>query len=305
MGFVFGPIPSRRLGRSLGVDLVPLKTCSYDCIYCQAGRTTNKTAIPAEFNPAQGVLRELENRLQAVSPDAVTFSGSGEPTLHSEIHHLIRRVKEVTDSRVAVLTNGSLLWKPEVRRRLLEADHVMPTLATVFEDTFQRIHRPHESIQLPRLIDGLHRFRESFRGELAVEVLLLQGINDDDKHVEGLAKALQQLVPDRIQLNTVVRPPSSSEAVPLDRKRLEEIRDFMGGKAEIIAESRMDKGQGDQAGLLEAVHGMARRRPIRARDAADSLSTPMKDVEAVILELVNRNLLHPMKHQGETYFSAV
>ena len=304
MGYVFGPVPSRRLGRSLGVDLVPLKTCSYDCIYCQVGRTTNKTAVPAGFNPVGEVLRDLEERLRTTSPDVVTFSGSGEPTLHSEIHRVIERVKELTDTRVAVLTNGSLLFRPEVRERLLAADLVMPTLCTTSEETFQRIHRPHGDLHLDAVMEGMERFREMFAGELAVEVLLMKGINDTEEEIQGLIEAFDRIAPDRIQLNTVVRPPSSSEAVPLDRTRLEEIRGFMGERAEIIADPRLGKGEADRADLFRSVREMAERRPIRVRDAADSLSIPMKEAGAIVQALVNQGALHSREHEGETYFSA-
>ncbi|MCF8062106.1 MAG: radical SAM protein [Deltaproteobacteria bacterium] len=305
MGYVFGPVPSRRLGRSLGVDLVPLKTCSYDCIYCQVGKTTDKTAVPARFNPVEEVLKELEERLRTTDPDVVTFSGSGEPTLHSEIHRVIGRVKELTGTRVAVLTNGSLLWRPEVRERLLAADLVMPTLCTVFEETFQRIHRPQEDLRLETIVDGLKRFREMFQGELSVEVLLLKGINDTEEEIQGLVEAFARIAPDRIQLNTVVRPPSSSEAVPLDRMRLEEIRGLMGEKAEIIADPRVGNGEADRTDLFRAVRGMAERRPIRVRDAADSLSIPMKEAGAIVQALVSEGVLRSREHEGETYFSAV
>ncbi len=305
MAYVFGPVPSRRLGRSLGVDLVPLKTCSYDCIYCQVGKTTFKTSMPAVFNPTEQVLKELEERLKSSTPDVVTFSGSGEPTLHSGIHQVIKRVRELTDIRVAVLTNGSLLWRKDVRERIVDADLVMPTLSTVFEKTFQRIHRPHADLRVEAVIEGLAKFREDFKGDLAVEVVLLRGINDSDEEIEGLRHALERIVPDRIQLNTVARPPSSREAVALDMERLEEIRGFLGEKAEIIADSPPGKGKAEQAELSLAIRGMAERRPIRVRDAADSLSIPLKDAGLIVQGLVNKGILRPQEHEGEIYFSAL
>jgi wyosine [tRNA(Phe)-imidazoG37] synthetase (radical SAM superfamily) len=304
MAYVFGPVPSRRLGRSLGVDLVPLKTCSYDCLYCQVGRTTCKTSTPGVYNPTEDVVKELEERLAVSTPDAVTFSGSGEPTLHSRIHLVIKRIRELTATRVVVLTNGSLLWMKEVRERLLGADLVMPTLSTVFEATFQRIHRPHPDLSAAAVIEGLTKFREEFGGELAVEVMLLEGVNDGEEELAALRRVLERVSPDRIQLNTVARPPSSKGAAALDRGRLKEIRDFFGGKAEIIADSPMGKGKAEQAELSRAVLGMAERRPIRVRDAADSLSIPLKDAGLIVQGLVNRGALRPREHEGETYFSA-
>ncbi len=305
MGYIFGPVPSRRLGRSLGVDLVPLKTCSYDCIYCQAGKTTFKTSVPATFNPAEQVLKELEERLTYSTPDVVTFSGSGEPTLHSGIHQVIKRVRELTDIRVAVLTNGSLLWRKDVRERIVDADLVMPTLSTVFEKTFQRIHRPHADFNVAAVIEGLAEFREDFKGDLAVEVLLLKGINDSDEELDGLRHALERIMPDRIQLNTVARPPSSTEAVALDRERLEEIRGFLGERAEIIADSPPDKGKAEQAELSRVIRGMAERRPIRIKDAAESLSIPIKDAGLIVQGLANQGILRSLEHKGKIYFRAL
>ncbi len=305
MAYVFGPVPSRRLGRSLGVDLVPLKTCSYDCIYCQVGKTTFKTSVPGVFNPTEQVIKELEERLASSTPDVVTFSGSGEPTLHSGIHKVIERARELTDIRVAVLTNGSLLWRKDVRERIIDADLVMPTLCTVSEKTFQRIHRPHADLSVAAVIEGLAKFREGFKGDLAVEVVLLKGINDSDEEIEGLRHALDRIVPDLIQLNTVARPPSSREAVALDIKRLEEIRGFLGRKAEIIADSPQGKGTAEQTELSRAIRGMAERRPIRVKDAADSLSIPLKDAGLIIQKLVNQGILRSREHEGEVYFSAL
>lgn len=304
MSHVFGPVPSRRLGRSLGVDLLPLKTCSYDCIYCQAGDTTSKTCEPGVFNPVNDVLNDLEHRLLSINPDAVTFSGSGEPTLHSRIHQVIRRVRELTEARIAVLTNGSLLWRKDVRNRILGADLVMPTLSTVYEATFQLIHRPHPELSLPAIINGLADFREEFGGELAVEVLLLKGINDGDEEIEGLKRALERIMPDRIQLNTVVRPPSSREAVPLDRERLEEIRGFLGGTAEVIAGASTARGSTEKSDPGDVICEMAGRRPIRVVDAASSLDIPLGDAERIIRKLVQQGILRSKEHGGEIYFSA-
>lgn len=305
MGAVFGPVSSRRLGRSLGVDLVPLKTCSFDCLYCQAGRTTHKTTSPGEFIPVESVLEELEARLKETNPDVVTFSGSGEPTLHTGIDRVITKVKTITDTDVAVLTNGSLLWRPEVRERLRRADMVMPTLSSVLDETFQRIHRPHESLDLQRILEGLNRFREVFHGSLNIEVVLLQGINDGDEEIEALAKALEGISPDRIQLNTVVRPPASSEAVALDRGRLEAIRGFLGEKAEIIAGAPVSKERTESEDLTRTVFEMARRRSVRITDVADFLGLDTGTAEDILRSLIDRGDLLCREHDGMVYFSAV
>ncbi|HBO43222.1 MAG TPA: radical SAM protein, partial [Planctomycetaceae bacterium] len=161
--FVFGPVPSRRLGRSLGVDLVPFKTCSYDCIYCQLGPTNCRTVERREWVPLNDVLRELKSKLNP-PPDYITLSGSGEPTLYSRLDELINRIKDMSDVPVAVLTNGSLLWRDDVRRQLAAADLVMPSLDAGNPATFELVNRPHEAIAFEQMLSGLIAFRQSYRG---------------------------------------------------------------------------------------------------------------------------------------------
>jgi len=304
MPYVFGPVPSRRLGRSLGVDLIPLKTCSYDCIYCQVGRTTSKTAEPAVFHPVDVVLAEIEERLKDHTPDVITFSGSGEPTLHSGIHEVIQGIRKLTDTKIVVLTNGSLLWRPEVRERVGGADLVMPTLSTVHEKTFRKIHRPEPSLRLEDIIEGMVDFRKGYPGQIDLEVLLLKGLNDTDTELEDLRRTIERIEPDRIQLNTVVRPPSERYAMALDRDRLEEIRDFMGEKAEVVAFSTMEREPGRMADLARVVREMAERRPVRVRDVADSLGLDVKEAGIVVQGLVQEGGLSLREHEGDRYYIA-
>ncbi len=171
---VFGPVPSRRLGRSLGVDLVPFKTCSYDCIYCQVGRTTNQTIERKEWVPMDAVLDELKVKL-ACRPDYVTLSGSGEPTLHSRLGETIEHIQAMSDVPVAVLTNGSLLWQKEVREELALADAVLPSLDAGNGLKFAFINRPHPCLTFERMVEGLIAFRDEFPGQYWLEVFLLGG----------------------------------------------------------------------------------------------------------------------------------
>jgi wyosine [tRNA(Phe)-imidazoG37] synthetase (radical SAM superfamily) len=303
MTILFGPVPSRRLGLSLGVDLIPPKTCTFDCLYCQVGRTTVKTTEPKAFVPIQDVLDALRLRLDKVRPDFVTFSGSGEPTLHSEIDQAIAFVKERGAVKTAVLTNGSLFWRPEVRARVLQADTVMPTLSTVFEKTFKNMHRPHPDLHLPDIVTGLKRLRSEYSGQMWVEVVLLAGLNDTDEEIEALRAEMEQIAPDRIQLNTVVRPPSDSRALPLDRERMEEIKNVFGAKAEIIAHAGALRQERAHGPLSVAILEMARRRPVTAFDIARSLNRSMEDVESAVKGLVIKGHLRPQEHMGETYYS--
>ena len=171
---VYGPVPSRRLGRSLGIDLVPFKTCTYDCVYCQLGRTTNKTIDRQEYVPIKDVLTELEQKLAAGDiPDYISLAGSGEPTLNLGIGRLIAEIKSLTDIPVAILTNGSLLWMPDVQDALMAADLVLPSLDAGDEHLFQYVNRPHEEISFERMVDGIATFTRRFPGEVWLEILLL------------------------------------------------------------------------------------------------------------------------------------
>ena len=168
---IFGPVPSRRLGRSLGVDLVPFKTCTYDCIYCQLGRTINKTIQRKEWVPIDNVINQLKGKLKS-KPDYITLSGSGEPTLFLRLEELIARIKSITDIPVAVLTNGSLLWLPEVRKALKSADMVVPSLDAGSSQIFQYVNRPHSDITFSKMLDGLVKFRDEYNGKYWLEVFV-------------------------------------------------------------------------------------------------------------------------------------
>jgi wyosine [tRNA(Phe)-imidazoG37] synthetase (radical SAM superfamily) len=300
--YIFGPVPSRRLGLSLGIDLIPIKTCTYNCLYCQVGKTTHKTGATKPFVPTQDVLKELEERLEKIKPDTITLSGSGEPTLHSQIDQVISFIKGVTDIRIAILTNGSLFWKEEVRSRVSGADIIMPTLTTVFEKTFRTIHRPHPDLNLSLIIEGLKSLRKTYRGLLFLEVFFLAGLNDSEKEIDGLKRVVDQISPDRIQLNTVVRPPADSGAIPLDRKRLEEIKELFGDNAEIIADAPLKQKSGQYDSLDTTVLEMARRRPVRAVDLAHVLNMSLGEVEGIITGLLMKGSLRQQEHSGEVYY---
>ncbi len=205
--YIYGPVPSRRLGRSLGIDLVPFKTCTYDCVYCQLGRTTNKTLKRAEYIAVPDILRELEEKLTSADrPDYISLAGSGEPTLNSGIGELIRQIKKLTDIPVAVLTNGSLLWQDEVQDALMAADLVLPSLDAGDEFLFGYVNRPHRDITFMRMIGGIATFAKRFPGEVWLEILLLAGVTGIASEVKKIAALANHIKPTRIQLNTAWRP---------------------------------------------------------------------------------------------------
>ncbi|MBU1205948.1 MAG: radical SAM protein [Proteobacteria bacterium] len=237
--YVFGPVPSRRLGRSLGIDLVPLKTCTYDCIYCQLGRTTNQTLERKPYVSGKLVIKQLQEKLPALAapPDYITFSGSGEPTLNPDIGGVIKEIKKLTEIPIAVLTNGSLLHLEPVRRALLSADLIIPSLDAASPALFRFIDRPHHSLHLSQTLQGLREFRREYSGQIWLEVMLCGGMNDEPKEIKRLREEIEKIGPDRIQLNTVVRPPAEEFAYPLSPERLEEIRALFAGRAEILPQA--------------------------------------------------------------------
>jgi len=302
MSHVFGPVPSRRLGLSLGVDLIPAKSCTYDCLYCQVGRTTGKTSETNSFVAIEEVLLEVRQKLEKITPDTITFSGSGEPTLHSRIGEVIAFIKGLTDIRTAILTNGSLLWREEVRKRVLGAHIIIPTLSTVFDRTFKAMHRPYPGLDLSMIIEGLKSLRKIYKGHLFLEVVLLAGFNDSNEEIEGLKKVIEEISPDKIQLNTVVRPPADSRALSLDRKRMEDIKSFFGVKAEIIADMAPKQKQQQYDSLSEAILEMAKRRPVRALDVANVLNISLEEVKELIDGLRMKGTLYGQEHSGEIYY---
>lgn len=227
---IFGPVLSRRLGLSLGVDLVPFKTCSYDCAYCECGHTTRKTITRQDFFPASEVIAELREVLASrPSLDSVTLAGSGEPTLARSLGPVIAFMKhEFPGYTVSVLTNGSLLTERDVQEELLPADRVIPTLTTTFQRTFERIHSPHPSLKIDSIIRGMERFRSRYKGALWLEVFVIPGLNTTDEELEELAAAIGRINPDCVQLNTLDRPAAEGWVRVASENELERVREVLG-----------------------------------------------------------------------------
>jgi len=289
---VFGPVPSRRLGRSLGIDVVPFKTCSYDCIYCQLGRTTCKTVERHEWLRWEPLLEEL-NRSLDTRPDYITFSGSGEPTLHAGLSELIDRVKSVTSIPIAVLTNGSLLWRADVRRDLQHADLVIPSLDAGDDLRFRCINRPHESLAFEQVVEGLVAFREAFSGHYWLEVLAVSPWTSGREQMESIAGWAGKIRPDRVQLNTVTRPPSDRCAARVPREQLIRLAELFEPRAEVI-DDYAQPSRDEQAGYgAERILDTLYRRPCTIEDviAAHALhrSAVIKYLDALLCDgLVER-----------------
>ena len=236
--YLFGPVPSRRLGMSLGVDLVPHKVCSLNCIYCECGATTKLTTERAEYVPYKEVIQELERFLgNKPALDYITFSGSGEPTLNSRIGDILKFIKQnYPDIPVAVLTNGTLLNNKQVREEILDADLVLPSLDVASDLSFRKINRPFHSLNIEDYINGLIEFRKEYKGKIWLEVLIIPGYNNGKQDLELLKEAFIKIQPDSIQLNTLDRPGVIPGLKASDKEELEQIVDFWGlDNIEIIA----------------------------------------------------------------------
>ncbi|MCD6387060.1 MAG: radical SAM protein [Methanophagales archaeon] len=328
---VFGPVPSRRLSRSLGVDPVPFKTCTFDCIYCQLGRTTQKTVERKEYVPCEVVVKELRDYLSNAPPfDFVTFSGSGEPTLNKALGKMISAVRELTEAQIAVLTNGSLLFDERVAEDLSGADVVLPSLDAASEEIFRRVNRPHESISLQKLVEGLKKFRKRFKGEIWVEVMLLSGENDGEEHLLALARLLREVNAEKVQLNTPVRP-SPAGCAALSESELERaLKLFLeeGVPAEIIpnvpsipnasAFSTTDaftakeqvRGVRGVRGVewerkKSEVQALLSRRPCTVEEISTSLGLNASEVAKYLRILESEGKLRMRKHGERTFFAVI
>jgi len=300
---IFGPVPSRRLGRSLGVDLVPLKTCTYDCIYCQLGRTTCKTLERKEWVSLDGFLEELKEKL-STKPDYITLSGSGEPTLYSRIDALIDRIKAMTDVPVAVLTNGSLLWDADVRKQLMAADLVIPSLDAGDEAMFRLVNRPHDEISFTQMLAGLIDFRCEFRGEFWLEVFVVDAYTAIPAELAKVAKCVRRITPDRLQLNTATRPPAEKYVAGVSPQRLAELGALFHCPAEVIADFRGAHRQPEFVASREEILELLRRRPCSIDDVADGLGMHRNEVIKYIEELNAENLLEESLTADKLYYKA-
>lgn len=298
--YIFGPVPSRRLGRSLGVDLVPFKTCTYDCIYCQLGGTTNKTVQRKEWIPIESILGQLKVKLDS-KPDYITLSGSGEPTLHSRLDELIAGIKYLTDIPIAVLTNGSLLWLPEVRNALKSADLIVPSLDAGSSPIFQYVNRPHRDITFHKMIEGLVKFRDIYNGQYWLEVFLLAGVTTPEMEINMLRAYIKSIQPDKIQVNTVTRPPAEEFAESVPQKQLQAITETLHENAEVIADFHKVHSYQEFSAKREDVQILLRRRPCSIADIEAGLGLHRNEVVKYIEELRSENKVQ-MKSQNHTLY---
>lgn len=307
MKYLFGPVNSRRLGQSQGIDMLAGKICNFNCIYCEAGVTTLLTWERREYVPTAEIIGEIRELIAEPATlaaiDVFTVTAGGEPTLHSGIGEVIRYLKENTNKPVAVLTNGSLLHRADVRHDLLAADIVIPSLDAARPQSFRKINRPAPGVEIETIINGLCLFKQEFSGRLWLEILLAKGINDSPEEIEALRLAVQKIGPDLVQLNTVARPPLESFARPLTETELKEISVHLGGPVEIITPRIPGKWpQTAQARPEEKIIDMLHRRPCPAAEIRDALGLSDAEVSVFLGELCRSGRIQKTSHEGTEYY---
>ena len=306
MKYLFGPVNSRRLGISQGIDLLPQKICNFNCIYCEVGPNVITTCERKEYTPTKEIIAELDTLLadQAAVDrlDVFTITASGEPTLHTGIGKIIRHIKSKTNKPVTVLTNGSLFHLPEVRDALMAADIVIPSLDSARPSSYRKINRPARCAELENIISGLREFCKDFSGQVWLEILLAKGVNDTPEDIDALKEAVTLIKPDRIQLNTVARPPLESFAKPLGRQELEAIARQFDRPVEILVDfttkAREKFHSVQEAEILE----MLKRRPCTATDINEALNLDPAQTKNQLAVMEKAGLLITTRHNDKEYY---
>lgn len=304
--YLFGPVPSRRLGISLGVDLVPMKTCTLNCIYCECGKTSHLTLERKEYVSFNAVKKELTHYFtHHARPDYITFSGSGEPTLNSKLGDVIHFLKDrVPDIPVAVLTNGTLFSQKQVRAEVKEAALVIPSLDAATETIFSKINRPSPHLRLDTIINGLIRFRKEYTGKIWLEIFIVPGMNDTGQELTALKQAIEKIKPDQLQLNTLDRPGSISTLRTANREELERVLDFfqMGNAAIVTDPSEHKVLLAYRKDTESAILGTIARRPCTSKDLSEILGLQIHEVNQYLASLEADDKIKAVKQKRGFFY---
>ena len=303
---IFGPVPSRRLGISLGIDPIPFKTCTYNCVYCECGATTNLTTDRKEYIPGKDIIAELKDYLDRNPKlDYLTFSGSGEPTLNIGIGKIINFLKEnYPQYKIAILTNGSLLYQKEVRDEIIKADLIMPSLDAVSDTIFKQINRAHRGLEIQTIISGLIEFRKIFKGKVWLEVFIAPGINDTEEELKLLRDTIIRIDPDHVQINSLDRPGTESWVKPINNISLKKVISYFKGlPVEIIAnfESR-EKIASFDYNIEERIIATIRRRPCTAEDLSETLGIHINETNKYLQSLLERKKVESQNLERGIFF---
>jgi len=304
--YLFGPVPSRRLGMSLGVDLVPRKVCTLDCVYCEVGRTTTLTSDRKEYIPAAAIIEELGRffATNTTAIDYITISGSGEPTLNSGIGDIVRSIKDnIKNIPLAVLTNGTLLYDKNVRDALLAADVVLPSLDAATATGFARINRHHRALTVDRYIEGLVAFRQEYRGKIWLEIFILPGYNDSTAELQALRQAILKIQPDSVQLNTLDRPGTVAGLRGATQMELEKIAAVLDlERVEIIAAAAIGGAPSCRKEAESVLLEMIARRPCTLDDLVTTLGMPAPAIHKIVAALATAEKIEAVQLERGLFY---
>ncbi|MDY6905941.1 MAG: radical SAM protein [Thermodesulfobacteriota bacterium] len=304
--YIYGPVPSRRLGRSLGVDLIPCKICTYDCIYCQLQKKSSKTLKRESYRPVDIILSQLWKKLdQDVTPDCITLAGSGEPTLHRDIGAIIRRIQARTTIPVAVLTNGSLLWDPAVRDALMTADMVIPSLDAWSPELFETVNHPHPGIAFQTMYQGLVDFAEHYTGDMWLEVFIMDGINGSPADASHFLPMVQAINPGHLYINTAVRPATDPSVRRVPDTGIAQFYEILERPRQAdVARPQSQKSQFSRDTVNEIL-AMTARRPVTITDIAAGLSIPESSATRHINDLLANNAVEMVEKDAMKYYRKI
>ena len=286
MKYIYGPVPSRRLGRSLGIDPIPNKTCNYQCIYCQLGKNTLFTNERKNYIPKEEIIDEMKAIIQnnKLDLDYITFVGSGEPTLYKDLNDLILKTKEYSDKPICVITNGSLLHDVDVKKALMNADVVLPSLDAGDEKSFIKINRPHPSIKYSSMIQGLIDFNENFNGKFWIEIMIMKGINDSREELLKIKEKIDLIHPDRIDINVPIRPPTENWVEIPDKSVIALLNELFSGYNDINF-PEIGKFGTYSSNFEKEVLSIIERHPMRQEQILETFTSQELKKEDILLRL--------------------
>lgn len=301
--YVFGPVPSRRLGQSLGISPIPDKTCNYSCVYCQIGRTTHFTNERREFFPKEEIFSEIKNALSLSNKiDYITFVGEGEPTLNKNLGWLIDSCKGITDIPIAVITNGALLYNREVRQELLFADVVLPTLDAVEQELFKKINRPIKGLTIEKIINGMRAFRSEYQGQIWMEVMLVAGLNDSISNIKKLKKILDSIKCDRIYINVPIRPPAEKWVKIPRKEKILKICDILGAKNIAYYESTKGFHIKSESEIKEQIMKITARHPLREDQIIDMIDLSKEECLEILYSLEEEKKISKVIYNNQIFW---
>ena len=306
MKYMYGPVPSRRLGNSLGIDPIPSKTCNYQCIYCQLGKTTNFTNERKDFYPKEEIVKEMEEsiNLNKSKFDYITFVGSGEPTLCNSLGELILKARKLSKKPICVITNGSLLYHEDVKDELMFSDVVLPTLDAGDEKLFIKINRPHPSIKFEKMIQGYIDFRKEFNGKFWIEIMLMKGINDSKEELLKIKTKLDLIKPDRIDINVPIRPPTESWVQIPDKNVISILNEVFGEYNNINFPER-GKFSVFSPDFEMELKNLLERHPMRQEQIFETFSSKKFNEKDILLQLntlASQNKIKKVIYNNQTFW---